>query len=170
MQFSLATPEDSKKSLSNATRVKLHLSTGIVEILEKHQDLLGKIGIDLLEVEKTEENKFEKLRFVVQDALVIVSNKGFNTDLTPQTGVYIYAKRVIELTSTLSMDDLNKKLEQKILKLEAEKQRLNDLNDAITNPDEKIANSNKMKTKIFLLEEEVEFDKKVLAFIKSLRS
>jgi F0F1-type ATP synthase epsilon subunit len=57
MQFSLATPEDNKKVLSNATKVKIHLTTGIVEILDKHQDLLGKIGIDLLEVEKNEDSK-----------------------------------------------------------------------------------------------------------------
>jgi F0F1-type ATP synthase epsilon subunit len=167
MQFSLATPEDSKKSLSNATRIKLHLSTGIVEILEKHQDLLGKINIDLLEVEKTDENKLEKIRFIVQDALVIVSTKGFNTDLTPQTGVYIYAKRVLELTANLSIDEWNKKLEQKVLKLDTEKQRLNDTttSSGVINP-----NFAKMKTKIFLLEEELEFDKKVLTFIKNSKN
>ena len=162
MQFSLATPEDNKKVLSNATKVKIHLTTGIVEILDKHQDLLGKIGIDLLEVEKNEDNKVEKLKFILQDGLVIVSNKGLNVE-TQETGVYIFAKRVLELNSSLSIDEFSKKVEQKYTKLEVEKQALA---DAINNN----GSIEKIKTKVFLLEDELLFDKKVLSLIKDSRN
>jgi len=162
MQFSLATPEDSKKILSNATRVKVHLTTGIVEILDKHQDLLGKVNIDLLEVESNDENKLEKSKFLLQDALVIVSNKGLNIE-TLETGVYIFAKRVLELTGNLPLDEFSKKVEQKSEKLVLEKQSLA---DAINNN----LNVNKIKAKIFLLEDELEFDKKVLNLIKESKN
>lgn len=163
MQFSLATPEDSKKVLTNATRVKVHLTTGIVEILDKHQDLLGKVGIDILELESAGDNKTEKSKFILQDALVIVSNKGLNTDIAADTGVYVFAKRVLEFTSNLSLEEFSKKVEQKSSKLDIEKQSLAD-----------VANSNgnieKIKTKVFLLEDELEFDKKVLALIKESKN
>ncbi len=161
MQFSLATPEDSKKVLANATRVKVHLTTGIVEILDKHQDLLGKVGIDILEIESNGENKTEKNKFILQDALVIVSNKGLNPEINSETGVYVFAKRVLELTSNLSLDEFSKKVEQKSAKLDVEKQFLA---DAVS------GNVERIKTKVFLLEDELEFDKKVLALIKESKN
>jgi F0F1-type ATP synthase epsilon subunit len=163
MQFSLATPEDSKKVLTNATKVKIHLTTGIVEILDKHQDLLGKVGIDLLEIESNEDNKTEKSKFILQDALVIVSNKGLNADVAAETGVYVFAKRVLELNSSLSLEEFSKKVEQKSSKLDAEKQLLADAASGTGNVE-------KIKTKVFLLEDELEFDKKVLTLIKETRN
>ena len=162
MQFSLATPEDNKKVLSNATKVKVHLTTGIIEILDKHQDLLGKVSLDLLEVESNDDNKAEKSKFILQDGLVIVSNKGLSVEVA-QTGVYIFAKRVVELTSGLSLDEFSKKVETKSTKLEFEKQIL------IEAPTGGI-NADKIKTKIFMMEDELEFDKKVLALIKDSKS
>lgn len=163
MQFSLATPEDSKKILSNVTTVKINLTTGVVEILEKHQDLLGKVSLDLIEVESNQDNKSEKFKFLVQDALVIVSNKGFNSELNSETGVYIFAKRVLEITSSISLDELSKKVEQKLSKLEVEKQALLDENNLGSNLE-------KIKTKIFVLEDELKFEKKVISILKESRS
>jgi F0F1-type ATP synthase epsilon subunit len=166
MQFSLATPEDSKKILSNASKVKVHLTTGIIEILDKHQDLLGKVEIDLLEIETNEDNKNEKFKFILQDALVIVSTKGLTVETNPQTGVYIFAKRVLELNSNLSLEEFSKKVEQKSLKLETEKQALG---EAI-NSSNSSGTAEKIRTKMFLLEDELEFDKKVLSLIKESRN
>lgn len=164
MQFFLATPDDIKKSLSNVNRIKIHLTTGLIEILDKHQDLLGQIRTDLVEVENNDENKIEKIRFIVQDAVVIVSNKGLNNDNTlSETGTYIYTKRVLELTSNLSLDEFSKKIEQNSIKLENEKQVLSD-------PNITLINLKKTKTKIFLLEDDLEFDKKVLSFLKDLKN
>ena len=162
MQFSLATPEDNKKVLSNATKVKVHLTTGIVEILDKHQDLLGKVSIDIVEVESNDDNKSEKLKFILQEGLVIVSTKGLNVE-TAQTGVYVYAKRIIEFTPSLSIEEFTKKVDQKSVKLENEKQVLIEMVNSGLN----IA---KMKTKVLYLEEELAFDKKVLVFIKDSKN
>lgn len=162
MQFSLATPEDTKKNLSNATRVKVHLTTGIVEILDKHQDLLGKVSMDILEVESNNDNKSEKSKFILQEGLVIVSTKGLDIE-TAQTGVYVYAKRILELTTSLSMEEFSKKVEQKSAKLELEKLLLADVTPSGIN-------TNTLKTKVLLLEDELAFDKKVLALIKESKN
>ena len=160
MQFSLATPEDNKKVLSNATKVKISLTTGIVEILDKHQDLLGKIGIDVVEVEKTDDNKTEKNKFIVQDGLVIVSNKGLETNIeSKRTGVYVYAKRVREITSSTSVEEIVKQYDLKNSQLEIELAKV-----------DTEGKSTKTTSKIFLLQEEVEFLKKVVTVIKDLKS
>lgn len=163
MQFSLATPEDNKKLLSNATKVKAHLTTGIVEILDKHQDLLGKVSLDIIEIENNDENKNEKLRFVLQDGLVIVSNKGLSSDTISNTGVYVFAKRVLELNSSLSIEDFVKKIEQKTTKLDFDKQVLSD-------PSSTNSTLSKVKTRILMLEDEIAFDKKILTLLKELKN
>ena len=165
MKFSLATPEDTKKVLANATKVKAHLTTGIVEILDKHQDLLGQVSINLLEVESNDDNKSEKFKFILQDGVVIVSTKGLKSPTgpaqLPETGVYVYAKRIIEVNSSISIEDLSKKVEQKSKKLETEKSELADASSA---------NMAKIRARVLYLEDELKFDQKVLQFIKELRS
>jgi hypothetical protein len=75
MLFLLATPEYNNIQ-SNTTKVKVHLRNGVAEILEQHQDLMGKVENNLLEIETNFENRLEKLLFVLQDAVFVVSNKG----------------------------------------------------------------------------------------------
>jgi len=162
MLFSLATPEATKKFLPNATRVKAHLTTGIVEILDKHDDILGKININFVEVESNEDNKFEKLKYILQEGVVVVANKGLNVE-TAQTGVYVFAKRIVEVTTALSIEEFSKRVEQKTTKLDNEKQALIDA----TNSGMK---TGKMKTRVLLLEEELDFEKKVLVFIKESKN
>ena len=50
MLFLLATPEYNNIQ-SNTTKVKVHLRNGVAEILEQHQDLMGKVENNLLEIE-----------------------------------------------------------------------------------------------------------------------
>ncbi len=68
MLFFLATPEYNQVQ-SNTTKIKVHLSTGIAEILEQHQDLMGKIDNDIVEIETNFDNKLEKSKYLVQKAL-----------------------------------------------------------------------------------------------------
>ena len=59
------------------------------------------------------ENKLEKLLFVLQDAVFIVSNKGLETNIESKgTGVYVYAKRVREITSSTSIEEVVKQYDQ----------------------------------------------------------
>ena len=80
MLFLLATPEYNNVQ-SNATKVKVHLRTGIAEILDNHQDLMGKVENNIVEIETNFENKAEKFVFVLQDAVFIVSNKGLDAEV-----------------------------------------------------------------------------------------
>ena len=68
MLFLLATPEYNNVQ-SNTTKVKVHLRSGVAEILEQHRDLMGKIDNNIVEIETNFENKLEKIWFVLQDAV-----------------------------------------------------------------------------------------------------
>ena len=160
MLFLLATPEYNNIQ-SNTTKVRVHLRNGVAEIFDQHQDLMGKIDNNILEIETNFENKVEKLLFVLQDAVFIVSNKGLDVDSeTDETGVYVYAKKVKEITSSLTVDLVSKEYEDKKSDLEAENLKLGV--DEIT---DKAINS-----KIFMLKDEVQFLEKVVTVVKDLKA
>ena len=50
MLFLLATPEYNNVQ-SNTTKVRVHLRSGIAEIFEQHQDLMGKVDNNIVEIE-----------------------------------------------------------------------------------------------------------------------
>lgn len=161
MLFLLATPEYNNVQ-SNTTKVKVHLRSGVAEIFDQHQDLMGKVENNLVEIETNFENKIEKTLFVLQDAVFVVSNQGL--DSGPEnagTGVYVYAKRAKEITSSISVDEVSKQYEQKKEELEVEQQKV-------------IANGNiadqVMTSKMILIEDELEFLKKVVTVVKELKS
>jgi len=160
MQFLLATPEYNNTQ-SNTTKVRVHLRNGIAEIFDQHQDLMGKVDNNIIEVETNFENRIEKILFVLQDGVFIVSNQGLDaTSENKGTGVYVYAKRVREITSNISLDEVTKQYEQKKSELELENQKLtgNETEDKVVN------------SKIFVLKDETEFLKKVFLVVKDLKS
>jgi hypothetical protein len=158
MLFLLSTPEYNNIQ-SNTTKVKVHLRNGVAEILDQHQDLMGKVENNLLEIETNFENKLEKLVFILQDAVFIVSNKGLEANVeTKGTGVYVYAKRVREINSSTSVDEIVKQYDQKNSLLETELAKT-----------EGQTNSTKSNSKIFLLTEEVEFLRRAVTIIKGLK-
>jgi F0F1-type ATP synthase epsilon subunit len=113
MLFLLATPEYNNIQ-SNTTKVRVHLRNGVAEIFDQHQDLMGKIDNNILEVETNFENKVEKLLFVLQDGVFIVSNQGLDVNSENKgTGIYVYAKKVKEITSSVSVEDVSKEYEEK---------------------------------------------------------
>ena len=160
MLFLLATPEYNNVQ-ANTTKVRVHLRSGVAEIFEQHQDLMGKVENNIIEIETNFENKFEKSLFILQDAVFVVSNQGLDTTAeTKGTGVYVYAKKVKEITSAISVDEVTKQYEQKLVELETENQKL-----ATAEGNEKVINS-----KIFLLKDEAEFLKKVVTIVKEFKS
>ena len=160
MLFLLATPEYNNVQ-SNTTKVKVHLRSGVAEILEQHQDLMGKVENNIIEIETNSDNKIEKTLYVLQDAVFVVSNQGLDTTAeTKGTSIYVYAKRVREISPNISLDEVSKQYEQKNAALEAETQKLT--GNATT---DKVINS-----KIFVLKDETEFLKKVLLVVKEMKS
>jgi len=164
MLFLLATPEYNNVQ-SNTTKVRVHLRSGIAEIFEQHQDLMGKVDNNIVEIETNFENKLEKIWFVLQDAVFIVSNqKGNATGSAFEnegTGVYIYAKRVQEINSSVSMEELSKQYDEKVKLFETEKQSL--IGENIDVSDE-TSNS-----KLMLIKDEIDFIKKVMAVVKDFK-
>jgi F0F1-type ATP synthase epsilon subunit len=157
MLFLLNTPEYTNVQ-SNTTKVKVHLKNGVAEILDQHQDLMGRVENNIVEIETNFENKTEKNLFVLQDAVFIVSTKGLDKKLDKKTSVYVYAKNVKEINSRLAIDEITKQYEKKMSLLETESLKLSSQNS------EKLENS--IKSKIFMLNEDTEFLKKVLTLAK----
>lgn len=163
MLFLLATPEYNNVQ-SNTTKVRVHLRSGIAEIFEQHQDLMGKIDNNIVEIETNFENKLEKIWFVLQDAVFIVSNQKGSSESAFEsegTGVYVYAKRVREINSKVSMDELTAQYDTKVSLFEAEKQKLADQNIEVS---DQINNS-----KLMIIQEELDFLKKVMSVVKEFK-
>lgn len=160
MLFFLSTPEYTTKQF-NTTKVRVHLKSGIAEILEYHQDLMGKVENNLVEIETNFENKLEKLSFVLQQGVFVVSNKGLEGTPIEERGtnVYIYAKNAKEIRSAVSIDELTKQYDQKKALLE------NEL--AIVLPETGAKKS--LTSKTVILQEDVEFLKKALVIAKTFK-
>ena len=160
----LATPEYNNVQ-SNTTKVRVHLRSGIAEIFEQHQDLMGKVDNNIVEIETNFENKLEKIWFVLQDAVFIVSNQKGDSAASAfeneGTGVYIYAKRVKEINSSVSMEELSKQYDEKVSLFEAEKQKLVDENIDVS---DETSNS-----KLMVIKDEIDFIKKVMAVVKDFK-
>jgi len=165
MLFLLATPEYNNVQ-SNTTKVRVHLRSGVAEIFEQHQDLMGKIDNNIVEIETNFENKLEKIWFVLQDAVFIVSNQKAGSSKSAfeneGTGVYIYAKRVKEINSAISLEELTKQFDQKSTLFETEKQSILDQNLSLADQTN--------TSKYALLKEEVDFLKKVIAVVKEFKT
>jgi len=162
MLFLLSTPEYTNAQ-SNTTKVKVHLRNGVAEVFDLHQDLMGRIDNNIVEIETNFENRLEKVLFVLQDAVFIVSNKGLDPNAsTIGTSVYVYAKRAKEIGSGVSLDMITKQYDQKSTELDKATLKLSEPN---VDPLDRVINS-----KIFLLQEEVTFLKKVVEIVKDLRS
>jgi len=159
MLFLLATPEYNKVQI-NTTKVKVHLRTGIAEIFDQHQDLMGKVENNIVEIETNFENKLEKFLFILQDAVFVVSTKGLDEEYKG-TGIYIYAKSAREINSSFSIEDLAKQYEQKKDQLE---KQLEVVAGQMTTSQANILNS-----KILLLKDDVEFLRKALVIVKGLK-
>jgi F0F1-type ATP synthase epsilon subunit len=158
MLFLLATSEYNNVQL-NTTKVRVHLRNGVAEIFDQHQDLMGKVENNLVEIETNFENKIEKFSFILQDAVFIVSNQGLEGTLDYKgTGVYVYAKKVREVTSNLSLEEILKQYDQKKAELDSELEKLNETQE-----------NKALNSKILLLKEDVEFLKRSLTIIKEIK-
>lgn len=150
MKFFIGTP-DYNKVFENTVRVKAYLRTGPAEIYENHQDLLGKIKNNLLEIDTITDGKTEKHMFVVQEAVFIVSSKG-----KEETTSYSYGNRIQEISANTPIDELKKEIEDKKELLETESKKL--LEKELEEPLSKLIQST-----IISLQDDVDFVQKILA-------
>ena len=164
MLFFLAT-SDYNYTQSNTTKIRVHLSSGVAEIYDQHQDLMGKIDNDIVEIETNFDNKIEKAKFLVQQAVFVVSTKNSISanPTSTDTAVYVYAKNVKEINSKLSIDDISKDYEIKKERLEEEAESIREVGD---DPD---SYDLVLNTKYSLLKEEVAFLKKLILVAKETK-
>ncbi len=158
MLFLLSTPEYNKIQ-SNISKVRVHLRNGVAEIYEQHQDLIGKVENNLVEIENIFENRIEKCFFILQDAVFIVSTQGLDpTNESKETSIYIYAKNAKEINSSIKIEDISKEYEAKKSAFEKELQNLENTQDNSKNT--------AINSKLLILKNDMDFSQKALKFIK----
>jgi F0F1-type ATP synthase epsilon subunit len=172
MKFILLSPEISFTT-SNCEKVRANLTTGVVEILNQHQVLIGRITNQLVEYEAVSqtENKSEKRYFAIKNAIFIVNTpeSDSNTqDSNLETSITIAAERGLEITSSFSADFYVKEYEVKTIELENELQRLKDIklkedSNFIVN------NENLFSQKSIRLSSDLEFLKTLPALAKGVK-
>lgn len=144
-----------------ATKVKVRLQSGEAEFYEQHQELVGKINNDLVQVERTFENKVETSSFVIQEGAVIVTtpDKGEENTDSPnpsnKTYIYIYSKKALPINSLPDTIDSITSTSDKVKALLAKAQE---------------AAGSETNSNILMLQEDVAFFTKALKLAKDLKA
>jgi len=154
MFFFLVTSDYNTQEL-NTNKAKFSSTTGNLEILDKHQDLMGLITNNVVEIETTVENKNEKSLFFLQTGIFVISTKGLEKN-KKGTSIYVYASKAKKISPTTSVEEVNKELEEKRLELEIEKKKTG---KQLASP-----------AKLSRLENEIIFCEKVVGFVKTQRN
>lgn len=141
------------QSFSNCLSVKIFLTTGQCQVLKNHLPLVGSVDNDLLELERVNDlNEKIKISYLLQDAIVVVSN-----DTSESSAIYVYARKMLELSSNLSMEELMKDLTNKQKSLEFE------LDQVKSNSEREGSLTN---SKIIILDKEIKFLQKAYVLLK----
>jgi hypothetical protein len=154
-----------------ATKVKVRLQTGEAEFYEQHQELLGVIISDFVQIERTIDNKVEIRSFMVQDSVVVVTTPK-KEDLNPEspnpnniTYVFIYCKQAIEIDSQTPIDKILTNCENLKIKLLKEQENLSF--EKKENP--KDVGVAVLETKILMLQRDISYYEKVLKKVKEFK-
>jgi F0F1-type ATP synthase epsilon subunit len=123
MHFFLSSSSENKGQTS-VTKVRIFLRTGIVEILEQHQNLIGQIANDIVEVETTFEGVVSRELYVIRNGVLVVTNQfapvGDNFEFG-KTSVFIYSDDVTKVQDSLtpfivqSLVESRKKLDEELM-------------------------------------------------------
>ena len=146
MQVFFVTPEFNETQ-TNVLKVKAQLRNGGIEIYPNHQNLIGKLSTEIIEILTESKLTF----YLVQDAIILVINKEF-LELGPkksESTIYVYAKRALKLTDNLNYSDVLNTYQLKRSEISLLKE-----------------SQGSIATKTLLLNEELAFLKKVLEILK----
>ncbi len=160
MFFSIATPEYLHIQ-PQCSRVKAALTSGLLEIYEGHQDLIGSIQNGFIELDILNNNEATQNCYLLQDGIFVVSNEGLENESTNEqcTSIYIYARKLLEISKLISLDELNKELELKKKELNFEIEKLKSTVD--NENDIEISSS-----KIIILKNDISFLEKAILLTK----
>ena len=147
---------------NNTTKVKVHLNGGIAEILEQHQDLMGRIDNNIIEIETFFENRVEKLLFILQDAVFVVSNKGLDSKEEEKgTFVAVLGDKSREITESVTAASIASEIERSKASITNETALYNAM---IGQP---VAVS--INSKIYLLQQELSFLERMSFIVEDMR-
>ena len=104
----------------NVTKVTASLRTGVIEVLEGHIDMMGRIDDDILVSESTIEGRVVKKEFLIRKGVLVVSNGGLTSEAPKGTYILVHSKEMVELTGNRD----EKTIEQLIQKLDKKKKEL----------------------------------------------
>lgn len=104
----------------NVTKVTASLRTGVIEVLEGHIDMMGRIDDDILVSESTIEGRVVKKEFLIRKGVLVVSNGGLTSEAPKGTYILVHSKEMVELTGNRD----EKIIEQLIQKLDKKKKEL----------------------------------------------
>jgi hypothetical protein len=148
------TPDKVDRLLLDVIKVKAFLTNGVVEIFESHQNLMGKIENNVVEVEYNSQNKSVKEIFVLDDALFGVaedfSKEFLSTEKedTNEICVFLFTKSVRELNEKSSIEAIQDEYEKKSVLLQS---------GSLSSPS------------TMVLEKEIEFLKKTASILKEYK-
>lgn len=161
MEFRLLTSECAY-TISNVRKVKGFLSHGVVEVFDRHQDLMGLVENNLVEIELNLENAAKEF-FALQNGIFIVFSTPLGSNIAKsETIVYVYAKAFLKIEKNTSIEELLQKYEHKKFLLNTELQKFN---KNIMDPSDLLVNS-----KALMLKEETEFLQSTIVIAKKLIS
>lgn len=170
MYFTLSAPEVNKM-LKNTLCVKVFLRNGAAQIYPEHQDLIGKVENNLIEVQASNlDNKIEKFRYFLKDAVLLVSSKSLgskdrNQTLDEKMGVSIYATKAYELNSELSKEKAAKLWEEKKAVYEKELEKYQ--SEIKTNQDLNAKQGfQPVSARLMTLSDDVDFFKRLFDIVK----
>lgn len=112
----------------NVTKVTASLRTGMIEVLEGHIDMMGRIDDDILVSESTVEGRVVRKEFLIRKGVLVISNGGLSSDVPKGTYVLVHSKEMVELTGTRNektIEALAQKLDKKKTELEKILEKIN---------------------------------------------
>jgi len=168
----------SESILVDPIKVNAGLTTGSIEVLDKHYDLLGNISNNIVEYTFLKENKPEIRTFFFRTGIFWIGNKNVvnlnllmpNTTLLEKqavatgekkydTTVLVYGNNMVELTQTVSEEPILKEIERVKQALDKETEVL----IKIEKP------TSQQKAKKTLLEEELYSFQQLILFMKDYK-
>lgn len=155
MYLSLCSLEYSA-SFHNVEKIVINLRSGQIEILKNHQEILGIIPNHIVEIEQITENQIQRYIYVLEAGIakVIPASKSKEKE----TSVELFAKTICAL-HLVTLEELAKKYEEKKKEYEKENTEFQKSEDSLIRQ--------VLKTKLLMLEREVDFASQCLFFKKN---
>jgi F0F1-type ATP synthase epsilon subunit len=155
----VTTPEFSNRH-ENVKKVRIELKSGIAEVFPNHQDLLGTIGIGIIQIEESIDDKSIISTYVSQDGLVTIDNsKSQNIETTV---IDILSAQTVQITKELTYDYSNEKYEE----TKAELDKLFNVNANQDRNDNYEEFEDLMQIEFFSLQKEIAFWDKIRLAVK----